>query len=294
MTDGDATGFSADWLRQREPFDLAARSPSLSAGLRQALGARATPWRITDLASGSGANFRALAPVLAGDQTWRLIDHDPRLLAAQRIEIGQWAARHGWRSEVWGEGLHIDTGQVRWVVHGERIDLARQLEAIDLIDVDAVVTTAFLDLVSAPWLDRLTAWLTATPRPFLATLNVDGRRTWQPARPHDALIADAFLAHQGGDKGFGPSLGVHAVPALAERLAAPFQVHTQHSDWHIGPAHRAMLLTLADEAARAARETTPDEQGRVDAWHDTRLTDLAQGRLALTVGHWDLLAVPRS
>lgn len=294
MTDAENTGFSADWLRQREHFDLAARSPSLALGFRTALRQQpSSPLRIVDLASGSGANFRALAPLLETDQEWRLVDHDPRLLAAQRTEITTWASRRGWHCHDHEGALAIHAGPAHWLVRGQLLDLARDLEDIDLASSDGLVTTAFLDLVSDVWLDRLSALLAQTRRPLLATLSVDGRRTWLPGRPADQLIADAFLSHQDGDKGFGPSLGVRATPYLAANLAAAgYQVSTQASDWHIGQEHSDMLLNMAEEAAAVATETDPSREPTVSRWLADRATDIRHGLLSLEVGHLDLLAVP--
>jgi len=289
------SGFSADWLRLREPFDLAARHPVLAQRFRAALRRQdASPLRIIDLACGSGANFRALAPLLASDQEWRLIDHDPLLLAAQRAEITQWATQQGWRCEDHHDGaLAINTGEALWLVRGQQLDLARNLESIDLAACDGLVTTAFLDLVSADWLDRLSALLAQTHRPLLATLTVDGRRIWHPSQPDDQLVAEAFLSHQGGDKGFGPSLGVGATSYLAAGLAKKgYQVSTEASDWHIGPEHHGMLLTLSKEAAAVAIETSSTKASIVSAWLAERSAKIQQGLLSLQVGHLDLLATP--
>lgn len=45
-----------------------------------------------DLASGTGANLRFLAPLLGGEQHWRLVDHDPVLLARGEEQCGAWVA----------------------------------------------------------------------------------------------------------------------------------------------------------------------------------------------------------
>ena len=75
---------------------------------------------------------------------------------------------------------------------------------------DAVVCSALLDLVSTAWLARLCDALTV---PFLACLTADGRDTWRPRHPHDALVRTAFRRDMRRDKGFGPALGT----ARAER-----------------------------------------------------------------------------
>jgi hypothetical protein len=298
MAHEPSQGFSADWLRLREPLDLAARSQALALGFRESL-VQATgdtphpPWRLIDLAAGTGANFRAMAPVLAGDQHWILIDHDPALLAAQRREIAAWAQQQGWPCLDDGPWLRVDTGTAQWRVRGQALDLARDLECLDLDACDGLLTTAFLDLVSADWLDRLCALLAATPRPLLATLSVAGERRWQPPRPADALISEAFLTHQGGDKGFGDSLGVHAVPHLAVRLRpAGFNVSTDDSHWRVDGRYPELLETLATEAAQVTAQVEPAMAADVAGWLEQRSADLAAGVLSLQVGHVDLLARP--
>ena len=76
------TGFSTDWLAQREPFDTAARAlawpsfgPLLETIRPTATAGASTPLRVLDLACGSGANLRALAPRLGGAQVWQMVDH---------------------------------------------------------------------------------------------------------------------------------------------------------------------------------------------------------------------------
>ena len=131
-----AGGFSADWLRLREPLDLAARNEALAQGFKAALKPRGgEALRLIDLAAGSGANLRALAPCLGRDQDWTLVDHDPLLLAAQRVEIKRWAREHGWACVDDGSLLRINTGAARWQVRGLQIDLARDLERIDLSEI---------------------------------------------------------------------------------------------------------------------------------------------------------------
>jgi hypothetical protein len=60
------SGFSAEWLALREPVDAASRNPELIAADRLAT-ARARFLSVLDLGSGTGANFRFLAPLL-GDR----------------------------------------------------------------------------------------------------------------------------------------------------------------------------------------------------------------------------------
>ncbi|MGH8620321.1 MAG: hypothetical protein ACREUW_21720, partial [Burkholderiales bacterium] len=131
------SGFSADWLQRREPYDAAARSGTLAREFGAALGPQQShPKRIIDLAAGSGANFRVLAPLIGGDQDWLLVDHDPQLIATQAVAIERWAEREGWRCSRNDESLDVMAGTSTWRVRARRIDLAHALEQIDATDCD--------------------------------------------------------------------------------------------------------------------------------------------------------------
>ena len=288
--------FAADWLQRRAPFDAAARSRDLAVRFGSALaGVSGAPRRVVDLAAGSGANFIALAPLIPGDQDWLLIDNDALLLAAQGSEIAGWCERAGWRCRKIGGDLEIDAGTGFWRVRSQCLDLAQSLEQIDFAACDGITTAAFLDLVSAAWLDRLLGLLVHHARPLLAMLTVDGRRLWRPAHPVDARIDDAFARHQARDKGFGPALGARAVPYLAEGLARNgYAASTAPSDWQIGTVHTGMLLQMVQESAAVASETEPAAAALFTEWSAERRGQVGAGTLTLSVGHLDLLALPHA
>lgn len=290
----DLSGFDADWLRLREPFDAAARDNDLARGFGAAFGTgRREGRRIIDLAAGTGANFRALAPRLDGDQDWLLVDHDPMLIAAQAAEIARWSRAHGWHCRTVGGGVEVDSGSSRWRARARTLDLARDLEAIVIAGCDAVTATAFLDLVSSAWLDRLCSLLARRRLPMLATLTVDGRREWHPPLPADARIDEAFRRHQAGDKGFGPAQGEQAASYLASRLVARgYTVATARSDWRITTAHHDMLVRLIDESTAVACATDPGKTAVFVAWSAERHRQARAGLLALHLGHVDILATP--
>ena len=289
------SGFDADWLAQREPFDLAARSRALEQSFARALKPRRSehPLRLADLGGGTAANFRALAPRLAGDQQWLLLDHDAQLLADAPQRIAQWAVGQGWQVSVHDHRCDVHTGSARWTLATRQIDLAASLESLDAAQFDGIVTTAFLDLVSLTWLERFARWLVTARRPLLATLTVDGARRWQPEIEADGFIDAAFRQHQGGDKGFGESVGPGAADSLAQcfrALGCP--VWTAQSNWQIGPREAAMLGRMADEAVQVALEVSPAEHTRIEAWRAVRGAQIARCEAALVIGHLDLLAVP--
>jgi hypothetical protein len=286
--------FNLEWLRQRAPFDAAARSRDLSRRFGAALApAGDAPRRIVDLAAGSGANFMALAPFISGDQEWLLIDSDAALIAAQAGEIARWSRNAGWRCSDRAEHVLVEAGTGNWRARALELDLARSLERTDLAASDGVTSAAFLDLVSADWIDRLCALLARHRRPFLAALTVDGRREWQPALPGDTRIEAAFARHQRRDKGFGPALGARAASYLAHRLAREgYEVSIARSNWQIGAEHFEMLLRMAEASAAAAREAEPGAAALCTAWSAERRAQVRAGALTLSVGHLDLLALP--
>ena len=286
------SGFSANWLAQREPLDTAARDAGLAHGFAAAIAD--TPRRIIDLGAGTGANLRILAPLIGGDQAWLLIDNDPALLIAQRREIAQWAAHHGWGFSEDGTGAaEITVGPARWQVRSQLLDLHASLEQLALQDCDGLTTTAFLDLVSVDWIDRLCQMLSRSPRPLLATLSVDGLRRWQPEIKDDLRLRQAFEHHQMGDKGFGAALGIAAVDEMAMRLERlGFTVGTARSDWQITCEHPALLGQMIDEALAVACDLEPDAASAYAEWAAHRHAQVAVGTLALTIGHRDLLALP--
>ncbi|MDB6060273.1 MAG: hypothetical protein JWM78_376 [Verrucomicrobiaceae bacterium] len=293
------SGFAADWLKQRAPFDLAARSTELALGFRAALrrdrGDASSSVRIIDLAAGTGANFRALAPLLGGDQDWLLVDYDPLLIAAQTGEINVWAQQHGWCCSAMADGVLVESEGSQWRVRSQQLDLAQSLERLDLEACAGVTTTAFLDLVSAAWLDKLAALLAHFNLPLLATLSVDGRREWQPSAVSDMHIQQAFLRHQAGDKGFGIALGEQATPYLKRCLTAhEYRTVSAHSDWKIGADHAVMLLQMAREAAIITQEVHPEASIETMQWLAQRTAQISARALTLQVGHVDLLAVPAS
>jgi len=287
------TGFSSTWLRLREPFDHQAREAA-SAALD--LPRLAAAWRaagpllqVVDLACGSGANLRELAPRLGGRQRWRLVDHDPALLAAVPQALAEWAGSHGYRFsagstlQVAGSGFHAEATC-------EPLDLARNLGRLDLRSTQLVTASALLDLVSAPWLQALTTHVQGTTAALLFALNVDGRTQWDPADPDDAFVHACFSRHQRRDKGFGPALGP-AAAAAAQALwaAAGYQVRQARSDWVIdGTAAVAMQCAMIEGAATAAIEQAPDAGPRIQAWRARRLACAEASRLQ--VGHLDLIA----
>lgn len=295
------SGFSADWLALREPFDRAARASMASAFDWTALAAHLRGGStgdavitVLDLGCGTGASLREVAPRLGGVQRWRLVDHDAALLAAVPETLTRWAHAQGWQVRPQGEAeaLRIDGGGLRVDVEWVRADLAAGLDVVPFDDAQLVTCSALLDLVSQPWLEALVARCAGVGAAVCWTLSVDGRIAWAQADVDDALVHDAFRAHQRRDKGFGAALGDAAVGVAQQCLtAAGYRLAATERDWVIdgarGASDGAMLRALIDGMAQVAREQCPMHAARIDAWRARRLSALDTTHLRL--GHVDLL-----
>ena len=264
------SGFSAEWLALREPYDAAACNPAIRDAAIASI-AGLDPVAIVDLGCGTGSGLRALAPLIPARQTWRLADNDLSLLARA-----------------------ADTERpARVQVTAVPIDLEHDLEAALDGAVDLVTTTALLDLVSEPWLERLTVECAARRLPLYATLSYDGRIAFEPEDPSDAAIVAAVNAHQRTDKGFGPALGPKAAAeAIARFTAVGYFVDRQPADWVLAPQDREMQNELLAGWASAAREMGVPHLDDIVAWLTRRRDLVAAGRSSMRVGHIDLFARP--
>lgn len=264
------TGFSADWLTLREPFDTRARNPSVLDAVAASL-ATYPSVRIVDLACGTGSTLRALSARLPHRQNWKLIDNNLGLLARAT------ATRHS--DDV--------------VTTGIPLDLNRDLEAALDGPVDLVTTSALLDLVSEPWLERLAVEIAARKIPFYAALSYDGTIELAPRDPLDATVIAAINAHQRTDKGFGPALGpAAALSTIARFESLGYSVKHGRSDWVIGPQDKEMQNQILAGWAYAAREIDALTLADTAAWLTRRRDTVAAARASLRVGHVDVFATP--
>jgi hypothetical protein len=285
------SGFSAEWLALREPFDAAARSTSLVNALRAHLpeGTGAAPLAVVDLGAGTGSNLRYLAPLLGGTQHWRLVDHDAALLAAALDATSAWAEAQGARVERRAEALAIRARNFACEVVIEPYDL-RDLATLALPAGALVTAAALLDLVAATWLEKLARRCEEARAGVCFALTYDGRTVCTPAEPGDTAVLAAFNRHQLGDKGFGPALGPGAARAAeAAFTRVGYEVATAPSDWLIDARAHEIQRALLDGWRNAALELHSGTSAELGAWHERRLAHVADGRSTLRVGHVDLV-----
>lgn len=263
------TGFHADWLALREPYDHAARDGGLAARLSDVLANEACA-HILDLGCGTGSNLRYLAPRLTCPQAWCLVDDDPALL--ERLAHS--------------DGFDSQCHQI----------LRRNLTEPDAVAFEgchAVVASALMDLVSQAWFGGLAHQCWQAGAAILVALDYNGRMQWHPDVPDDDWIETNFNAHQRGDKGFGPAMGPVAAAVMPEMLRdLGYAVTTARTPWDLGPQDHTMQTELLDGIAAACLEKSPDAQDRIAAWSSRRGEMIGDRRSRLQVGHGDLLALP--
>jgi hypothetical protein len=177
------------------------------------------------------------------------------------------------------------------------LDLAHDLDSLDLSNVAGLSAAALLDLVSGQWLERLVVLCATARLPLLFALSYDGRITLTPSDAEDENIRQAVNEHQRGDKGFGPALGPTATTVAMTLLRAQgYHVAVAASDWRLdaGDSNDAALLApLLRGWASAAGEQLPYAASRhsVASWLRRRERAIAAGALQVQVGHQDLLAL---
>jgi SAM-dependent methyltransferase len=277
------SGFSAEWLGQREAADHRARNRDLLAALARRYREREIV-SVVDLGCGTGSNLRALSAALPARQQWRLVDHDPALLNAARDRIAAWADR----VDEDGPGLQVTKEGRRLSVSFVQADLASEIDhALD--GADLVTAAALFDLVSVEWIDRFVEALARRGAGFYTALTYNGEEVWAPPHPADAVVLAAFHAHQAGDKGFGASAGPGATRVLMDRLAAAdYTLESGDSPWVLGEADAALSRELALGIVAAVRETGRVSAGVLSDWRASRMSGAC-----CRVGHTDLLAFPR-
>lgn len=272
--------FEADWLALREPVDHRSRSAGLVDALLAARDADALR-SVVDLGGGTGSNLRYLAPRLPALREWTVVDHDPGLLS--RTEAPEGVTLRCVAGDLREEGLAEAAG------------------------VDLVTASALLDLVTRSWLAELATVCAGSGTPLLLALSYDGTVRWRkPAVPaatgpgelldddEDRFVAEAVNRHQAGPKGMGTALGPEAWRAAAELLeAAGYRVRVVSTPWILaGEADAPLAAALVDGWVEAACQLHPDQAARIRSWGDRRVADLRAGRVAVEVGHRDLLALP--
>jgi hypothetical protein len=270
----EAIRVSPEWLDVRERADAAARARELVGHLRRRPPAGGH-WVIHDLACGSGAMGRWLAPLLPGPQRWILHDRDADLLALAAADVPGPAAD--------GTAVAVET----------RLSDVTKLGRDDLAGATLITASALLDLLTGDELAGLIGACAAAGCPVLFMLSVTGRVQLAPADQLDSRVAAAFDAHQRRMTSRGRMLGPGAVEAAVEGFRQRgAEVIVSSSPWRLGAAETGLAVEWLTGWVGAACEQAAGLAADADLYRRRRLREAKAGRLAVTVGHADLLVLP--
>jgi len=283
------------WLQLREPADAVARSERLTRIIADAL-AGTEPVRVLDLATGTGANLRYLAPHLPRRQHWLVVDRDPALLARLPALTSSWGVARQYDVRTHVNGCGIRGERLECHVETLQLDLGSLTDEEIFAGRHLVTASALLDLVSPRWLSELAARCRAAGAAALFTVTYNGWSCCSPSEPEDDVIRDLLNRHQTTDKGLGgAAAGPEAVDCVVRCFAdAGYRVGTDPSDWSLGSAEHELQRRLIEGWAEAATEMRADPSA-IARWRDRRIAHVDAGRSRIVVGHLDVAALaPRT
>lgn len=274
MSATEEAPYSPQWLGLREDADAAARAADLIEPLRARLAGRGVPV-IRDLGCGTGSMGRWLAARLAGPQHWIMHDRDPELLTYAATTMARTAA----------DGAEV-------TVTTEHRDITG-LTAAELDGTALVTASALLDLLTLDEVDALAVACVNAGAPALLTLSVVGLVRLDPVEDLDAVIVDAFNAHQRRETQGRRLLGPDAPDAAAQAFTRHgASVELRDTPWRLGPDQRDLTARWLRGWVGAACEEQPDLHAKAQDYLRRRLDAAAAGELSVEVGHRDLLALP--
>jgi len=279
------------WLQLREPADAVARSERLTRIIADAL-AGTEPIRVLDLATGTGANLRYLAPHLPRLQHWLVVDCDPAVLARLPALTSSWGVARQYDVRTHMNGCSIRGERLECDVETRQLDLGSLIDEEIFAGRHLVTASALLDLVSLRWLRELAARCRAAGAAALFTITYNGWSCCSPSEAEDDVIRDLLNRHQHTDKGLGgAAAGPEAVECVVRSFSdAGYRVETDPSDWSLGSADRELQRSLIEGWAEAAAEMRADP-ATIASWRDRRIAHIDAGRSRIVVGHHDVAAL---
>jgi len=174
-----------------------------------------------------------------------------------------------------------------------RLSDITQLGPDELARATLITASALLDLLTEDELAALVRRFAGAGCPVLLTLSVTGRVHLTPEDPPDSRVAAAFNAHQRRVTPRGRLLGPDAVGAAVDGFRrSGSEVLVRPSPWRLGGEHAGLAVEWLTGWLGAACEQEPGLLAEADLYRRRRLREAAAGRLAVTVGHADLLVLP--
>lgn len=259
--------FDTAWLDLREPYDRRALNREVLEAISKWAATVGKPVRVVDLGCGTGAAFRHLNEHLPVRSRWTVVDGDQTLLDHAVARTGATALR---------------------------CNLAIGLSFIPFNAFDLVTASAFIDLVSEAWLDKLIDVVVKNRCALWLPLSATETRHWTPQDAADEKLTGLFNAHMSTEKGFGTALGVRAAAHVEQKLQeAGYHVTAGNSDWELDQRSADLQLALLHGYREAILELDGAHAEWLDAWTETRRAAVDAHQSSHTVGHRDVFAVPR-
>lgn len=240
--------------------------------------------RVLDLRAGTGANVRALAPLLSPDQSWVLYVRDAGEEAVARDHLTRWAPA----AQTSSEGLLLDRQGLRLTVQFRTYDVVRHGGTIgDAMPDLAVIDT---DLMRYPpaVIQRLVHHLASGRVAILARSVYDGRLKLQPHHAADSAMTAALHRRLMRDDGSGPAAGPVAITELSEQTRlSGYSVIEGPSNVHLRAADATLIRAVQRQMAEAQRLVAKGHDKMIDTW-------LQRARSSLEISETDLIALPSS
>ena len=258
VSNGDVTDALAGWFEGRTSLD------------------------VLDLHAGTGAAVRAIAPLLAPDQSWTLICRDAAEEALARDHLTRWAPA----AHVTGDGLLLDRQGQKIAIQFRHHDVVAASGALAGPAPALVVVDDDLMRYPAPVVRKLVAVLADRRSVVLARLVYDGRLKLQPHHAADGAMTAALNRRLMRDEGYGEALGPQAANEFGEQLRlSGYSVIEGPSNLHLRAAEAPLIRAVQRRMAEAQRLVAQGHDKMIDAW-------VARPRRTLEISQTDLVALP--
>lgn len=250
---------------------------------------------VLEVGAGTGTMVARLADreLLPDGTTYLAVDREPDHVEAAREQVPDWFAESGYTVETGGDALVASKNgrilRVEFLV----------ADAFDLdVRTDAIIASAFLDLVALPdGIEQLADYFDDSGLLY-APITFDGLTGFVPRHPADDAVTHAYHRHMElRDQPGGPDAGrrvLEAVPGLGGQVVA-----AGGSDWLIRPRdgtypadEQVVLDHLLSTIVGAVSEL--DDSGlsmqTLAEWGRCRRTQLDRGELTFLAHNLDVLA----
>ena len=265
----------------KEAADRRCRNGDVTDALSGWFEGRAT-LEVLDLRAGTGANVRALAPLLSPDQTWTLTVRDAAEEAIARDHLTRWAPA----ALTTQDGLVLDRQGQRLTLHFRIHDPVAAGGALNGPAPPLVIIDDDLMRYPAAAIQKLTAHLAGSRSVLLARSVYDGRLKLQPHHAADGALTAALHRQLMKDEGYGPACGPVAASELSEQLKlSDYSVIEGASNVLLKAPEAPLIRAVQREMAEAQRLIAKGHDKMIDAW-------LARPRTSLEISQTDLIALP--